>query len=75
MLQFGPEFLKLMFEGEFEVFFSDQALVEVGLPFGKDCGLILGHAGPGQALDKGMSVKGNGSCFHEMQNNGRGGGL
>ena len=64
-----------MFEGEFEVFPGDQAFIEVGLPFGEDCGLVLGHAGPGQALDKGMSVEGDGLCFHKTQDNGRGGGL
>lgn len=48
-----------MFEGEFEVFFDDQAFVKVGLPSGKDFGLVFRHAGAGQALDVGVSVEGD----------------
>ena len=58
-----------MFEGELEVFFSDQAFVEVGLPFGEDFGLILGHTRSGQALDEGVGVKG-GLRLHERQYSG-----
>ena len=52
MLQFSSDFLKFVYEGELEVFFGDQAFMEVGLPMSKDLGLILGHAGLGQAFAK-----------------------
>ena len=57
ILEFGPEFLKFMFEGELEVFFGDRAFIEVGLPIGEDFSLILGHAGASQAFDEGVSVE------------------
>ena len=59
MFQFGPEFLKFVCKGELKVFFGDQVLVKVGLPSGKDFGLVFGHAGAGQALDVGVSVEGD----------------
>ena len=71
MFQFGPEFLKFVFEGEFEVFFSERAFIEVGLSFGEDFGLILGHAGAGQAFDEGVGVEG-GLRLHEGHNSGWG---
>ena len=58
-----------MFEGEFEVFFSDQSFVEVGLPIGEDFSLILGHTDAGQALDEGVGVEG-GLRLHGAQNSG-----
>ena len=63
-----------MCEGELEVFFGDQAFVEVGLPSGEDFGLVLGHAGLGQALDEGVGIEG-GLRLHGAQNSARGGGL
>ena len=51
-----PEFLKFMFEGEFEVFFSDQTFMKVGLSFGKDFGLVFGHTRSGQVLDEGAAI-------------------
>ena len=62
-----------MCEGEFEVFFGDQALVKVGLPSGKDFGLIFGQAGLGQALDEGMGVEGGGLSLYGAQNSAWGG--
>ena len=47
-----------MFERAFEVFFSDQALVEVGLSLGENFSLGFGHARSGQALDEGMGKAG-----------------
>ena len=47
-----------MCEGELEVFFGNQALIKVGLPIGEDFGLVLGHAGLGQALDEGVGIEG-----------------
>ena len=41
------------------MFFDDQTFVKVGLPIGEDFGLVLGHAGLGQALDEGVGVKGS----------------
>ena len=61
-----------MFEGEFKVFFGDHAFIELRLPFGEDCGLVLGHTGPGQTLDKGVGVEG-GLRLHEAQNSAWGG--
>ena len=58
------------------MFFGDQAFVEVGLPIGEDFGLVLGHAGLGQALDEGVSVEGGLRLqLHERQNNGWVGGM
>ena len=75
MLQFGPEFLKFVFEGELEVFLGDQAFIEVSLPIGEDFGLVLGHAGTSQVLDKGVGIEGGGLSLHRAQNSGWGGGL
>ena len=75
VLQFSPEFLKFVCEGEFEVFFGDQTFIEVGLPFGEDFGLVLGHAGAGQAFDEVMGVEGEGLSLYGAQNSGWGGGV
>ena len=74
MFQFGPKFLKFVVKGELEVFFDDQAFIKVGLPIGEDFGLVLGHAGPSQALDEGVGVEGDGLRLHGSQNSGWGGG-
>ena len=74
MFQFGPEFLKFVAEGELEVFFGDQPFIEVGMPIGEDFGLVLGHAGAGQAFDEGVGVEG-GLRLHERQNRGWVGGV
>ena len=58
-----------MFEREFEVFFGDQAFVEVGLSLGEDFRLGFGHARSGQALDEGMGVEG-GLGLHRAQSSG-----
>ena len=59
-----------MFEGELEVIFGDQAFIEVGLPIGEDFGLVLGHTGPRQALDEGVSVEGDSLSLYGAQNSG-----
>ena len=59
----------------FEVCFSDQAFIEVGLPFGEDFGLSLGHANAGQSFDEVVGVEGDGFCLHSVQNSGWHGGL
>ena len=71
-----------MVEGKCEVFFGDQAFIEVGLPIGEDFGLVFGHAGLSQALDEGVGVldegagvEGEGLNLHEAQNSGWGGRL
>ena len=63
-----------MCEGEFKVFFGDQTFIEVGLSFGKDFGLILGHADSGQAFNEGVGVEGEGLSLHGAQDSGWGGG-
>ena len=45
-----------MCEGEFKVFFGDQAFIKVGLPIGEDFVLVLGHAGAGQAFETAMNA-------------------
>ena len=55
-----------MCEGELEVFFGNQALIKVGLPIGEDFGLVLGHAGLGQALDEGVGIEGR-MRLHEIE--------
>ena len=64
-----------MFEGEFKVFFGDQAFIEIGLSFGENFGLGFGHARPSQALDEGVGVEGDGLSLHGKQNSGWGGAL
>lgn len=64
-----------MAEGEFEVFFGNQAFIELGLPFGENFGLGLGHARPGQALDEGVSIEGGGLRLHGAQSSAWGGAL
>ena len=66
--QFGFGDLKFVFEGEFKGFFGNQTFIKVGLLFGEDFGLGLGHAGPGQAFDEGVSVKDGDLSLHEAQN-------
>ena len=61
-----------MVEGKFEVFFSDQAFIQVGLSFGDDFSLGFGHARSGQALDEGVGVEGGGLSLHGTQNSGWG---
>ena len=70
-----PEFLKFVFEGELEVFFGDQTFIQIGLPIGEDFGLVLGHAGLGQAFNEGMSVEVDGLSLHGARNSAWGGGL
>ena len=53
-----------MVEGEFEVFFGDQAFIKVRLSIGEGFGLVFGHAGAGQALDEGVGVEGEGLSLH-----------
>ena len=52
-----------------------QAFIKVGLPIGEDFGLVLGHAGAGQALYEGVGVEGGGLSLHGAQNSAWGGGL
>ena len=69
MLELGPELLKLVVEGKCEVFFGDQAFIEVGLTFGEDFSLVFGHAGLSQAFDEVMGVEG-GLGLHAAGNSG-----
>ena len=75
VLEFGPELLKFVAEGAFEVFFGDQPFIKVGLPFGEDFGLVLGHADLSQAFDEGVGIESGGLSLHERQNSGWDGGL
>ena len=57
------------------MFFGDQPFIKVGLPFGEDFGLVLGHADLSQAFDEGVGVESGGLRLHGAQNSGLGGGL
>ena len=70
MLQFCPEFLKLVVEGELKVFLGNQAFVKVGLPIGEHFGLVLGHAGLSQAFNEGVGVEGAGLSLYGARNSG-----
>ena len=59
LLQFGPEFLKLISEGEFQcaellfqMFLGNQAFIKFGLPLGEDFSLVLGIPAPVKLLTK-----------------------
>ena len=67
-------FCSISLMSRFNVFFGNQAFIEVGLPIGDDFGLVFGHAGPGQAFDEGVGVEG-GLRLHGAQNSGWGGRL
>ena len=52
------------------MFFNYQVFMEVGLPIGRDLGLVLGHSGFSQAFDEGVGVEGGGLSLHGARDGG-----